>query len=199
MERPVYNSGAKVVNLLRADYFKINVGTEEQRQDLLNQIVINMKENPKPMGMSNAGCWRNNIVYNNADWLYDSVKTLTEDVITFYKETDSAFRELYIDRDKEIDTWTNVNNPGSRNKLHTHRGMSIVGLYYVQAKDTGGLVFYNPANLMADCDPMSPHSSAGIFLPEDGDLIMWPSWVPHEVEVNHSLRQRVNIAFNIKL
>jgi Xaa-Pro aminopeptidase len=32
---------------------------------------------------------------------------------------------------------------------------------------------------------------------QDGDLILWPAWVPHEVETNFSDRERVNIVFDI--
>ena len=35
--------------------------------------------------------------------------------------------------------------------------------------------------------------------PVEGDLVIWPAWMPHEVETNTSNTQRVNIAFNIKL
>ena len=34
---------------------------------------------------------------------------------------------------------------------------------------------------------------------KDGDLLIWPAWVPHFVEENKSNKQRINIASNIKL
>mgnify|MGYP003704826005 FL=1 len=52
---------------------------------------------------------------------------------------------------------------------------------------------------MSECGPNSPFSSRMSYQPKDGDLLLWPGWLPHEVEINNSEKQRVNIAFNIKL
>jgi len=27
---------------------------------------------------------------------------------------------------------------------------------------------------------------------------VWPSWLPHEVEINKSTRQRINIVYNVR-
>ena len=35
--------------------------------------------------------------------------------------------------------------------------------------------------------------------PKDGDLFIWPGWVPHQVEENKSNQQRINLAFSINL
>ena len=35
--------------------------------------------------------------------------------------------------------------------------------------------------------------------PKDNSLVLFPSWVPHEVEENKSDRQRINIAFNVTI
>ena len=37
------------------------------------------------------------------------------------------------------------------------------------------------------------------FTPNDGDLIIWPGWIPHEVEENPASHERINFAFNINL
>ena len=34
-------------------------------------------------------------------------------------------------------------------------------------------------------------------MPKDGLLILWPGWVPHEVEENKSDQQRINLAWGI--
>ena len=72
-------------------------------------------------------------------------------------------------------------------------------LYYVQATDTGSLILRNPSNLMVECNPQSPFVRAFSYPPEDGDLILFPSWIPHEVNTNKSNIQRINIAGQIVL
>ena len=37
------------------------------------------------------------------------------------------------------------------------------------------------------------------MIPKDGDLFIWPAWIPHKVDRNESDRQRINLAFNINI
>ena len=97
------------------------------------------------------------------------------------------------------ETWVNINSPESRITLHEHKANMFSFLYYVQATDTGSLILRNPSNLMVECNPQSPFVSAFSYPPEDGDLILFPSWIPHEVNTNKSNIQRINIAGQIVL
>jgi len=35
------------------------------------------------------------------------------------------------------------------------------------------------------------------FHPEPGSLVIFPSWLPHNVEVNQSAKERISVAFNM--
>ena len=72
-------------------------------------------------------------------------------------------------------------------------------MYYLQGSGTGDLILANPANVLADCNLDAPYTHDMAFSPKDGDLILWPAWVPHEVEPNLSDKERINIAFNINI
>ena len=67
----------------------------------------------------------------------------------------------------------------------------------MQVEGTGELECYNPANLTENCHATSPWVSVMTYRPNDGDLIVFPGWVPHDVGPNTSNKQRINIAFNI--
>jgi hypothetical protein len=99
----------------------------------------------------------------------------------------------------EIFYWTNINAPLSRNVLHSHKNSIFSAVYYIQGTDTGALRLINPANTLGDCNRLSPFTRDFYFNPKDRDLILWPAWVPHEVEINESARERINIVFDIKL
>ena len=60
-------------------------------------------------------------------------------------------------------------------------------------------MFYNTQNLMYDCYTKSPFTKKFKMNPKDNSLVLFPSWVPHEVEENKSDRQRINIAFNVTI
>ena len=131
-------------------------------------------------------------------WLYDEMKNLVIEANQNYFERDSVF-EYYVDKSNNLDynIWTNVNEVGSKNVIHSHKTDAWAGIYYVQAEGTGNLMFYNPANLLNECKFNSPFIRNTGIQPKDGMLILWPGWIPHEVIENKSNHQRINIAWGI--
>ena len=184
--------------MYHADLFiKNDVGTKEQREDLKKQILHAKENDIGTQGGSNPGCWRSNAVYE-MPWLYDAMRSLVTSANQAYFQLDPVFKHL-LSQCNNIDynTWTNVNEKGSKNTLHTHTPDAWAGIYYVQAEGTGNLVFYNPANILQQCQPKSPFTKKSGIPPKDGMLILWPGWVPHEVEENTSDKQRINLAWGI--
>ena len=187
-----------VLPLFHSDLFiKENVGTEEQRKDLKKQILQAKEDDRGTQGGGNPGCWRSNALYE-MKWLYGAMKDLVTEANEIYFEKDSVFK-YYIDKSENLDynIWTNVNEVGSKNVIHSHKTDAWAGIYYVQAEETGNLMFYNPANLLNECKFNSPFVRNTGILPKDGMLVLWPGWIPHEVIENKSNQQRINIAWGI--
>ena len=187
-----------VLPLFHSDLFiKENVGTEEQRKDLKKQILQAKEDDRGTQGGGNPGCWRSNALYE-MKWLYGAMKDLVTEANEIYFEKDSVFK-YYIDKSENLDynIWTNVNEVGSKNVIHSHKTDAWAGIYYVQAEGTGNLMFYNPANLLNECKFNSPFIRNTGIQPKDGMLVLWPGWIPHEVIENKSNRQRINIAWGI--
>lgn len=171
-----------------------NIGTLEQRTELI-QAIYNLKENTPTTDFSNDNCWRSSNL-NLPDWLQMSVDKQIKECYSQYKEDDVfsySNRETY-----SYKHWVNVNAPGSRNVMHRHASAHLSCVYYLQGKDTGSLRICNPANILGDCNFSAPWVRDFAFTPNDGDLIMWPAWMPHEVETNLSSLDRVNIVFDIE-
>ena len=185
-------------NVMRGDVLIRNVGTEEQRNNLLNQALVAKNLMPSKYN-SNDGCWRSSFDYQGIDWLVDEIKSSLHNLVNFYLEQDPSYAHRFNPTINKIDHWTNINDPKSFNRLHVHKSYDYVACYYIQAEGTGDITFHNPANLMSECGPNSPFTARMSYQPKDGDLLVWAGWMPHEVEVNQSDKQRVNIAFNIKL
>jgi predicted site-specific integrase-resolvase len=71
--------------LFRADsVLKADVGSDDQRADLLSQIKKAQETTPNAYS-SNIGCYRNTVKYENLDWLLDVVKDTTDEFLDFYK------------------------------------------------------------------------------------------------------------------
>jgi hypothetical protein len=177
--------------ILRADLFCCkNVGTGAQMTKMIAEIQELKSKNPAT-AYTNPGCWRGN-AWPDIDilWLKDAISNLSTEAIEFY--------EIKPAGNFIINYWANVNEPQSRNVVHNHNNAIFSGTYYLQAEGTGDLRFSNPANLIGCCNPDSPFTHDFSFTPNDGDLVLWPSWMPHEVETNFSNKQRINIAFDIR-
>ncbi|MGY8864113.1 MAG: putative 2OG-Fe(II) oxygenase [Methylophagaceae bacterium] len=187
--------------ILHAYFFhKENVGTQSQVSVLLDDIN-NQYDSEPTTSSTNLDCWRSSHVYKNTEWLTDAIMNLVKENVEYYSDMDSVFAKGMTNDKKYILTyWSNVNKPGSRNVLHSHKDAIFSGVYYVKGSGTGDLRLVNPANILGDCDSMSPFTRDFYFTPADKDLIMWPSWMPHEVETNkHASKNRINIAFDIRI
>jgi hypothetical protein len=104
----------------------------------------------------------------------------------------------------EIMVWYNyLDQPGSHIRPHTH-GVALVGwCYYIATPPgSGALAFFNPAGSTSwdllyhpEQPGRSPHYE---YLwrhePEEGDLIIFPSWLSHYVEPTNSDQPRISVA-----
>ncbi len=188
----------KIFKVLSAELFVKNIGTKEQRDDLIQQALWNKKHEPYFMRYTNDGCWRSSFKYKNFDWVLDELQESTEYAMKYYAQDDPTYaNKLKEQGDLDLVYWTNINEPGSRNILHSHQAIQYAAVFYLQAENTGSLACYNPANLTENCHATSPWVSVINFDPKDGDLVIFPGWLPHDVEPNNSDKQRINIAFNI--
>ena len=184
--------------ILSADVFTSNVGTPEQIETLRQEALAQRKISIDEFCFSNDKCWRSSFKYKDINWVIEEIRKLVNEAIDYYVQTDRLYGEkVNYYGIPTVKYWTNVNEPHSKNAIHSHSLHHFVAVYYLQSDDTGQLVFHNPANLVQECHPHSPFVSMSAFNPKAGDLYVWPGWVPHETETNFSDQQRINIAFNI--
>ncbi len=185
-----------MINLFQANLFHKKLGTNH---DLLQQIKEIQRTNPSTNSATNDGCWRSDEKLNDIDWLITEVIRLLDQAVEHYRKEDHIYNNLTTNKACKLSAWVNVNQPHSRNVLHSHVGSHYSCVYYLQGKDCGALRLINPANLLGNCNRAAPFVRDFVFHPTDGDLILWPAWVPHEVEPNLSNRERINVVFDITL
>lgn len=107
-------------------------------------------------------------------------------------------------------TWYHVTRHGGFTVTHTHPMASWSGVYCVDPGDTppdrpesGVLRFHNPhgySNLFRDAGNLQPampyqHGTWNIRF-RAGQLVLFPSWIPHEVMPYYGGTERITIAFN---
>jgi uncharacterized protein (TIGR02466 family) len=107
--------------------------------------------------------------------------------------------------------WANVNPPGAYNRRHVHPNILWSGVYWVQAPpECGRLLLTDPRPsaemLPAFYAPGSPLASECwsevFYVAREGRLLLFPAWLPHEVEANRSDRagaaaDRISVSFNL--
>ena len=191
--------GVKIHKLIEANLFVDSFGTREEIDSLIDQALYHRINKPDMMAWSNEGCWRSEFKYKEHDWLINNLMTRVDKLISYYIQQDPSYiPKVGMYGNPKITYWTNVNEPGSKNVLHTHDLHHYVSCYYLQTDGTGSISFHNPANLLENCHPCSPFVSRMVYTPKDSDILLWPGWMPHETETNTSDKQRINIAFNVQ-
>ena len=176
-------------------YSQPNIGTDEQVENLKEEILYHKSKEPTVWN-SNEGCWRGQQTLETIGFLLDVINDMVLQSIRDYSKKDQTFANN-IQPNCHIDYWTNVNEPGSRNEMHSHSPSVFAGTYYLQGTETGELRLLNPANILNNCNTSSPFARSVYVNPRDKDLLMWPAWIPHEVLTNFSDRQRINVAYDV--
>ena len=107
-------------------------------------------------------------------------------------------REVYM-----TDCWVNMMPPGTNHSLHLHPLSFISGTYYVQTPPgCSGIKFEDPRldRFMAApprINKAKPENHTFVTYPaEAGNLVLFESWLRHEVPANLVQEERISISFN---
>ena len=99
--------------------------------------------------------------------------------------------------------WVNVMPEGGSHTSHLHRNAVISGTYYVAVPDGAGpIVYEDPRLAMLMAAPPRKDNAPRQFrahvseTPQVGTLLLWESWLRHEVPLNRAAGNRISISFN---
>ena len=130
------------------------------------------------------------------------VKALDLHVAEFAKdlEFDLDGRNLVLE-----DIWINILREGGMHSSHLHPHSVISGTTYVSMPDgasslkledpRSGRMMAAPTRLKGGRRELQPF----IYMkPEVGDVLLWESWLRHEVPVNMAEDERISVSFNYR-
>lgn len=130
----------------------------------------------------------------------DLEKVLDQEVKKFAQllEMDLQGRKLRL-----TTIWANVMPTNVVHSMHIHPLSTISGTYYVETpKNCSAIKFEDPrlVNFMASPPRKTKATSANqrfiSIQPKAGDVILFESWMRHEVPPNPSKTERISISFN---
>ena len=101
--------------------------------------------------------------------------------------------------------WINLLQPGGGHAAHIHPRSAISGTYYVVVPPGASAIrFEDPRLPMLMAAPSRrpearrPNRTFAAFAPKAGSLLLWESFLRHEVPVNAARSQRISISFNYR-
>ncbi|WP_299849189.1 2OG-Fe(II) oxygenase family protein [uncultured Roseovarius sp.] len=130
----------------------------------------------------------------------DLVKLLDRHVAEFAKDLafDLDGRELKLE-----DIWINILPEGGSHASHIHPHSVISGTTYVAMPDgASALKLEDPRSAMMMAAPARQKDareemrSFVYVTPKVGDVLLWESWLRHEVPMNMSEEERISVSFN---
>ncbi len=120
------------------------------------------------------------------------------------EEVHKAFTFNTAMRQVITEAWININQKGHFNYSHDHPGSLFSCVYYVKGgDDKGALEFKTPITphtytisdeLVGSFNAFTGH--AMVIPPVTGDLLIFPAWLQHRVNMSQSDEDRISIAFN---
>jgi uncharacterized protein (TIGR02466 family) len=100
--------------------------------------------------------------------------------------------------------WVNVLPEGGSHTSHLHTNAVLSGTYYVTVPEgSGPIVFEDPRHAMMMAAPPrkanAPREQQTYVStpPAPGALLLWESWLRHEVPLNRSPGARISVSFNL--
>lgn len=97
-------------------------------------------------------------------------------------------------------SWVNYTNPGEYHHRHDHPNSAVSGVFYIDVdNDVDSIFFFNREYRQLQISPSEYNvfNSDSWQLPiKTGELILFPSSLPHMVTITKSNKVRISLAFN---
>ena len=182
-------------------YIKDLPNAVELNQYLEQQIVKWSQADPKGHKRTNVKGWHSTTDMNQKE----EYNVLTKELFAMQ---DEIYKKEYLSPKPVLGNMcANVNYPGGYNRPHLHPNSLFSGVYWIKTPmKSGNLMLYDPRPgvqmVMPNRkdDQLPPELWREVhYEPMAGRIIMFPSWLWHEVRTNESNDTRISVSFNFLL
>ena len=178
-----------------------------QGHKLVDWIYDYRDRNPRSANISNEGGWQS---YDK--WFYETEPSF-EPWMDLFKQELRELLEYYRFEYQNIDLtamWINISSKNSYNVTHTHKPTHLSGVWWIKIpKNSGRFIFTYPDGGYADIalinntemdyrEEIWLHGGINEY-PREGKIMLFPSSMPHRVELNQSDEDRISISFNLMI
>ena len=181
-------------NFLAFDYLNLDNSIIE------NYCRTQLKDNPSKVTNQSI------ILDNNTSKVTNDILPLMNIVSEKMNSLHKSFGFKKSSYQKITEAWVNINDCKNTSDPHDHPGSFFSAVYYVKAeKNCGSILFTTPISahshvINTKLDIVESYndfnSSTRYVDPQAGMLLIFPSWLVHNVRPNLSNQDRISIAFN---
>ena len=177
---------------------------KEHNQNLSKYIYELYKDDNKGLARSNQGGWHSKpFDLKNKDKppfkFFTDIQKYVADV---FKEYGWHYTPGKVNL---TEMWAIINKKNNFNLEHTHPNNYLSAAYYVKAPENcGSFKVSNPNQIARERIPLSDkktdlNMNVAQIKPMEGDLLLFPAYLPHSVGMNLSDEDRIVISFNIDI
>lgn len=186
-----------IKNLFATPIYFSNLGrTESLRKSLHKEIQILRKIDEEGANWSEENYLQGFTSYGSMTQLHHmspyfaQLKKYLDRHVNKYAKTIGETRELEL-----TDMWFNIMPFGAHHSGHIHPHSIVSGTYYVSApKGSSPLKLEDPRlPLMMSAPMRSTHFS---LVPKNNHVVLFESWLRHEVAAQKLEKERVSVSFN---
>jgi uncharacterized protein (TIGR02466 family) len=185
--------------------FKYKVNDFKNFNEKLTAYIYDLKENDKDgIQRSNKGGWHSK-PFNLKDPTSIQHKFLLETTKYVFDAIQNFGWKLEPKRVICTEMWAIINKKNNFNTIHTHPNSYLSAAYYVKAPNNcGKFIVENPHSISRHSYPILEKKTdfnikvAKLEI-EEGDLLLFPAFLPHGVDENESDEDRIVISFNINI
>ena len=193
----------KIFEYFAHPVFKYKVEDYLNHNKILEKYIYQLqKEDPNGQKKSNIGGWHSPFfdLNNNTSIGYKFLATLQPYIIDVFKSYGWSYNSKKV---FYSGMWAIINKKGNSNTEHIHPNSNLSAAYYVKAPEKGGdFLVNNPHSFSRNNFPEreTPTELNRLIAKhkvEEGDLLIFPAYLPHQVLPNESDEDRIVISFNL--
>ena len=105
-------------------------------------------------------------------------------------------KDTILDHEKVrlCNMWFNLNYKNCYNVTHTHPGCLLAGVLWIQMPDQTPIKFEDP---LSYCSSEITLNANRNYTPKEGQMCLFPAWIPHRVDINETDTTRISLSFNL--
>ena len=195
----------KILKFFPQPIFHYKVENYKKHNEKLSEYIYELYENDKKgLERSNQGGW-----HSQSFDLKEKNKPPFQFFMDIQRYVADVFKEYgwkYTPGKVNLtEMWAIINKKNNFNIEHTHPNNYLSAAYYVKAPDNcGSFRISNPNQIAKERIALSDkrtefNQNIGQIKPVEGDLLIFPAYLPHSVGMNLSDEDRIVISFNVDI